>query len=224
MLFSYVYWGEYPLSFAACLSQEECFRLVLAKGADPDNQDTNGCTVLHMLVIYEKVSVFDMAYEMGGSIDIKNVQNLTPLTLAAKLARIEMFFHILNIEREIYWQLGSITCAAYPLELIDTIDVNTGQINKDSCLNLVAFGDKLEHLDLLDGVLIDLLKTKWNKFVKDKFYKQFYKFSIYFLVSLVGFTLRPNFDEQDDDDDGNSTTTTMMPPMNETLEPIASGE
>lgn len=45
-----MYWGEYPLSFAACLCQEECYRLVLAKQADPDNQDINGNTVLHMLV------------------------------------------------------------------------------------------------------------------------------------------------------------------------------
>lgn len=50
----YVYWGEYPLSFAACLGQEECYRLVLAKGADPNAQDSNGNTVLHMLVIYDK--------------------------------------------------------------------------------------------------------------------------------------------------------------------------
>ncbi len=53
-MFSYVYWGEYPLAFAACLSQEECYRLVLAKGADPNGQDMNGNTVLHMLVIYDK--------------------------------------------------------------------------------------------------------------------------------------------------------------------------
>lgn len=47
-----------------------------------------------------------MAYEVGGDLSIRNVQYLTPLTLAAKLARIELFFHILNIEREIYWQIG----------------------------------------------------------------------------------------------------------------------
>ncbi|ENN75133.1 hypothetical protein YQE_08313, partial [Dendroctonus ponderosae] len=51
----YVYWGEYPLSFAACLGQEESFRLILAKGANLDAQDTNGNTVLHLLVIYSKV-------------------------------------------------------------------------------------------------------------------------------------------------------------------------
>lgn len=33
--FRYVYWGEYPASFAACLGQEDCYRLILAKGADP---------------------------------------------------------------------------------------------------------------------------------------------------------------------------------------------
>lgn len=81
-----------------------------------------------------------MAYEVGASLSIRNIQHLTPLTLAAKLARIEIFFHILNIEREIYWQIGSITCAAYPLSQIDTIDVNTGSINKNSALNLVVFG------------------------------------------------------------------------------------
>ncbi len=51
-------------------------------------------------------ATFDMAYEVGADLNIKNVLNLTPLTLAAKLARIDMFFHILKIEREIYWQIG----------------------------------------------------------------------------------------------------------------------
>lgn len=54
---------------------------------------------------------FDMAYEIGAELNIRNVQNLTPLTLAAKLARIQMFFHILKIEREIYWQIGKMTIA-----------------------------------------------------------------------------------------------------------------
>ena len=50
----YTAWGEYPLGFAACLGQEECVRLLVAKGADPNLQDTNGNTVLHMLVIHDK--------------------------------------------------------------------------------------------------------------------------------------------------------------------------
>nr|QEQ91638.1 nanchung [Periplaneta americana] len=202
----YVYWGEYPLTFAACLGQEECYRLMLARGANPDNQDTNGNTVLHMLVIYEKLETFDMAYEVGASLAVRNVQNLTPLTLSAKLARIEMFFHILNIEREIYWQIGSITCAAYPLEQIDTIDIETGNISKNSALNLVVFGDKDEHLELMDGMLVDLLNAKWSAFVKFRFYRQFFLFLFYFLFSLVCFTLRP----------GPPPKTALMPQTNNT--------
>ena len=53
-----MYLGEYPLSFAACLGQEECVRLLIAKGANPNFQDSNGNTVMHMLVIHDrKVSI-----------------------------------------------------------------------------------------------------------------------------------------------------------------------
>lgn len=43
----------------------------------------------------------------------------------------------------------------------------------------------------MDGVLIDLLNAKWKTFVKSKFYKQFFTFAFYFLITLVCFTLRP---------------------------------
>ena len=46
-----VYFGEYPLSFAAVLNQEDSVRLLIAMGADADKQDFNGNTVFHMLVI-----------------------------------------------------------------------------------------------------------------------------------------------------------------------------
>lgn len=45
------YFGEYPLSFAAILNQTECIRLLIAYNADPNKQDTNGNTVMHMMVI-----------------------------------------------------------------------------------------------------------------------------------------------------------------------------
>ena len=50
--------------------------------------------------------MFDLAVECGASINLKNRMNMTPLTVAAYLARQEMFFHIANIEREVYWQIG----------------------------------------------------------------------------------------------------------------------
>ena len=102
----FCYWGEYPLNFAAVLSQEECYRLILNKGANHDLQDTNGCTVTHIMVIYDLMKMFDIAVELGAAINILNNQQLTPLSTASFLARTEMFFHIANIEREVYWQIG----------------------------------------------------------------------------------------------------------------------
>jgi transient receptor potential cation channel subfamily V protein 5 len=82
---------------------------MLSKGANHDLQDTNGCTVSHVLVVFDLMKMWDMAVECGAAINIENVFGLTPLTLAAYLARMDMFFHIASVEREIYWQLGKDT-------------------------------------------------------------------------------------------------------------------
>lgn len=54
-LHSNTYWGEYPLSFAASLGLEDMVRYLLVKGACPNKQDTNGNTVLHMMVIHNRM-------------------------------------------------------------------------------------------------------------------------------------------------------------------------
>ena len=191
----YVSWGEYPMNFAAVLNQEEIFRLILAKGGNFDLQDTNGCTVTHIMVVYDNIKMFDMATECGAAINIENKQGLTTLTTAAFLARMDMFFHIASIEREIYWQLGNVTCSAYPLKYLDTIHSETGELNTISALNLIVFGPKLEHLDLIEYVIVDLLKVKWESFVKREFFKQFFAFTIFFFVGCVCFIARPGIPE-----------------------------
>ena len=60
----------------------------------------------------------------------------------------------------------------------------------------------------MDGVLIDLLNAKWNTFVKFKFYKQFFTFSFYFIISLIAFTLRPGPPPSKDFAHSNTTNTT----------------
>ena len=117
-----------------------CPRLILARGADHNALDSNGNNICHMMVILNKMAMFDMAFELGADFRIINVQGLSPLTVAAFLAHTEMFFHILNIERDIYWQVGQVVCAAYPLTVVDTIDVHTGELNAKSALNLIVFG------------------------------------------------------------------------------------
>lgn len=59
-----MYFGEYPLSFAACINQMDCFRLLVAKKADLNQKDTNGNTVLHLAVIHEQpVNFFKYSHE-----------------------------------------------------------------------------------------------------------------------------------------------------------------
>ena len=188
----YVAWCEYPFAFAACLEQEECYRLMLSKGANHDLQDINGCTVAHVLVTFDLMRMWDMVVECGAAINIENKAGLTPLTPAAYQARMDMFFHIASVEREVYWQLGNVTCSAYPLEYLDTIHSDSGELQTKSALNLIVFGPKLEHLDLIEYVIVDLLKAKWDSYIRTSFFRQFFAFTIYFIFSTIAFTLRHN--------------------------------
>jgi ankyrin repeat protein len=49
------YFGEYPLAFAACFCNKEIYDYLISKGADPNMQDSYGNTVLHILVINNKL-------------------------------------------------------------------------------------------------------------------------------------------------------------------------
>ena len=102
-----------------------------------------------------------------------------------------MFFHILKLQRDVYWQFCDIAYAAYPLDEIDSINIETGDVNTTSAINVVAFGEELGHLELMEGVVVELLKEKWEKFARKEFFKQIKLFSLYFLVSFLAFTLRP---------------------------------
>ena len=58
---------RYPLAFATCTNQFDCFHLLLKKDADPNLQDTNGNTCLHMAVIHENEQMVRLVYENGGA-------------------------------------------------------------------------------------------------------------------------------------------------------------
>ncbi|CAI9738794.1 transient receptor potential cation channel subfamily V member 5-like [Octopus vulgaris] len=139
----YTYWGEYPLAFAACVEQEECVRILCAKGANPNLQDSNGNTIMHILVIKTKLKMFLLLYSFGARLSIKNRQGLTPLALAAKLARKE---------------------------------------------------DKEEHLYMMDGIIFSLLQEKWYTFARYRFYRRFFFFTVYFIIFVISFALRPGAD------------------------------
>ncbi|KJH49702.1 ankyrin repeat protein [Dictyocaulus viviparus] len=92
-----MYWGELPLSFAACTNNQDCFRLLRAFRADPNMTDTNGNTVLHLTVIHDLPEMFTLAYNSGASLSVRNNLKLTPLALAARLANKRMTWGVLQL-------------------------------------------------------------------------------------------------------------------------------
>ena len=50
-----------------------------------------------------------------------NGVGLTPLTLACRLARSEIFREMLELTCVEFWRYSNITCSAYPLNALDTI-------------------------------------------------------------------------------------------------------
>jgi hypothetical protein len=73
----------------------------------------------------------------------------------------------------------------------------TGELQTNSALNLIVFGTKLEHLDLIEYVVVDLLNAKYNTFVKRVFRRQMIVFLLFFCLSSFCFITRPNQAGQD---------------------------
>lgn len=218
---SNTYFGEYPLSFAACLGLEDMVRYFIVKGACPNKQDTNGNTVLHMMVIHNRMDMYDLIFDYGCHCacqcgkplnTVMNNMGLTPLTLAAKLARKEMFHHILTRERDVFWKYGEVTCAAFSLKDLDTLTTE-GQINEKCALNLITHEESVSHLVLFDGILHNLLKEKWKHACRYRFY-QLLALYIFFLITLsVAVLLRPLGDLHCDDNVKNSSPTSINSSM-----------
>ncbi|XP_068746067.1 transient receptor potential cation channel subfamily V member 5-like [Montipora capricornis] len=196
---SHTYWGEYPLSFAAGLGLEDMVRYLLARGACPNKKDTNGNTVLHMMVIHNKLDMYDLILDIGcyclchcekPLANVVNNQGFTPLTLAAKLARKEMFHHILTREREVFWQYGEVTCAAFSLKDLDTVN-SEGLINENCALNIITHEESVSHLALFDGILHNLLKEKWKHSCRYRFYQLFAAYIFFLITFSIAMLLRP---------------------------------
>lgn len=132
---------------------------------------------------------------------IVNDNGLTPLTLACKLGRAEVFREMLELSAREFWRYSNITCSGYPLNALDTLlpDGKTSiflkkishfdfyflkfdlisfpifYVDWNSALFIILNGTKEEHLDMLDGGIIQrLLEEKWKTFARVKFSTYFY--------------------------------------------------
>lgn len=191
----YAYYGEYPASFAACFDNKEMYDYLIRRGADPNRQDTFGNTVLHLCVIHNKIDMFFHAtqrkHKIRGDTFIRNNLGLTPLTLAAKLGRKEMFHEILEYQSMEYWSYGRMTCSGYPLDGLDSIDKN-GKSDHESALLITLNGKTDDHLDMLNsGIIYRLLEEKWKAFARGKFYKRLLFAVLYLLGFSLAIYLRP---------------------------------
>ncbi|XP_072302701.1 transient receptor potential cation channel subfamily V member 1 [Eucyclogobius newberryi] len=204
------YFGELPLSLAACTNQPEMVDFLMVneyQRADPKEVDAHGNTVLHALVTIADnskentefiTSMYDHILRTTASLqpkvkleDIENRCRLTPLKMAAKTGKIGLFSHILSREfHEPYtkhlsrkfteWVYGPVQSSLYDLNSVDSLE-------KKSVLEILVYGNSIpnRHEMLETKPLCHLLDEKWKKFAGGLF---FFNFLIY-LLYLVVFTL-----------------------------------
>ncbi|PIO61040.1 hypothetical protein TELCIR_17450, partial [Teladorsagia circumcincta] len=99
---------------------------------------------------------------------VVNYAGLTPLTLATKLGRKHIFEEMLELMKVEFWRFSDMTCSAYPLNTLDTIQPD-GSTNYDSALMTVINGSTAEHLDMIGSEVIQrLLADKWKAFAMRK--------------------------------------------------------
>uniref|UniRef100_A0A6P7GQ50 Transient receptor potential cation channel subfamily V member 6 n=1 Tax=Diabrotica virgifera virgifera TaxID=50390 RepID=A0A6P7GQ50_DIAVI len=189
------YLGEYPLAWAACCANESVYNLLLDSGANPDYQDNFGNMILHMVVVCDKLDMFGYALrhpKLPASNGIVNKAGLTPLTLACKLGRAEVFREMLELSAKEFWRYSNITCSAYTLNALDTL-LPDGSTNWNSALFIILNGTKEEHLDMLDGGIIQrLLEEKWKTFARNQFLKRLLILVVHLIFLSLAVYLRPD--------------------------------
>ncbi|XP_067932842.1 transient receptor potential cation channel subfamily V member 5-like [Watersipora subatra] len=199
------YYGEYPLAFAACLGYETIYDYLLGKGADPNQPDSFGNTVLHMMVIKNKPAMYSYVarhpikkgkheirnYSLAGLADKDTTNGLTPLALANRLGRQQVFNEILELRKKELWRFSNVTCSVYPVREVDTIGPD-GSMDWSSSLMITLNGGTDDHVDMLQsGVLRQLLDDKWKYFVKKRFFQRLAVVLAHIIFMTIAVSLRP---------------------------------
>ncbi|XP_015268723.1 PREDICTED: transient receptor potential cation channel subfamily V member 4 [Gekko japonicus] len=207
----YFYFGELPLSLAACTNQPHIVQYLTEnahKQADLRRQDSRGNTVLHALVAIADntrentkfvTKMYDMLLTKCAKLfpdtnleALLNNDGLSPLMMAAKTGKIGIFQHI--IRREIKdedvrhlsrkfkdWAYGPVYSSLYDLSSLDTCGEEV------SVLEILVYNSKIEnrHEMLAVEPINELLRDKWRKFGAVSFYISV----VSYLCAMVIFTL-----------------------------------
>ncbi|XP_038600555.1 transient receptor potential cation channel subfamily V member 5-like [Tachyglossus aculeatus] len=163
------YKGEYALSFAACIGNEEILQLLVESGAPLHAQDKQGNTVFHMLVLHPNKMMACKMYDFLISLiskekvpyleNIANKQGFTPLKLAAHEGNPKMFEYFIGKKRRTVWTFGPVISSLYDLTGIDTWD------DQKSVMDIICTSKNKAALHLLELTpLKELLHHKWTRF------------------------------------------------------------
>ncbi|XP_072508601.1 transient receptor potential cation channel subfamily V member 5 [Notamacropus eugenii] len=185
------YFGEHPLSFAACMGNEEILRLLIEFGADIRAQDYLGNTVLHILILQPSKNFSCQMYNVLLSYDshgshlqplelICNHQGLTPFKLAGVEGNTVMFKHLMQKRKYIQWTYGPLTSTLYDLTDIDSWGEEL------SFLELVVSTKKRQVRQILDQTPVkELVSLKWNRFGRP----YFYALAAIYVLYMICFTM-----------------------------------
>uniref|UniRef100_F6YG79 Transient receptor potential cation channel, subfamily V, member 4 like, gene 4 n=1 Tax=Xenopus tropicalis TaxID=8364 RepID=F6YG79_XENTR len=205
------YFGELPLSLAACTKQDDIVDYLtenVYNKADLCRQDSRGNTVLHALVaiadnteetttfvtkMYDRLVVKCAKLNKECRLEtILNNDKMSPLMMAAQLGKIDIFQHIIQLEikdeeaqhlsRKFRdWNYGPLHSSLYDLATLDTYE------DGDSVLEILVYKStaKNRHEMLAVEPINELLKEKWKKFGAVFFYLSFFAY----LFLMIIFTL-----------------------------------
>ncbi|XP_030646877.1 transient receptor potential cation channel subfamily V member 4 [Chanos chanos] len=207
----YFYFGELPLSLAACTNQPDMVHYLTEnahKKADLRRQDSRGNTVLHALVHIADntrdntrfiTKMYDLLLIKSAKLypecnleTVLNNDGMSPLMMAAKLGKIGVFQHI--IRREIKdeearhlsrkfkdWAYGPVYSSLYDLSSLDTCGEDV------SVLEILVYNSRIEnrHEMLAVEPINELLRAKWQRFGAVTFYISV----VSYLVTMIIFTL-----------------------------------
>ncbi|XP_062392184.1 transient receptor potential cation channel subfamily V member 1-like [Sardina pilchardus] len=198
------YFGELPLSLAACTNQKDIVDFLLDQNADVRETDSQGNIVLHALVMVADnspentdfiIKMYDHILTRAAQLhpkvkleEIENEQGLTPIKLAAKKGKIEMFKHMLHREFQdketrhlsrkfTEWAYGPVYSSLYDLSSLDSYE-------EKSVLEIVVYGTEIPNrLEMLQvEPLSHLLEEKWKRFANPIFIFTFVVYVIYLSV------------------------------------------
>ncbi|CAD7923733.1 unnamed protein product [Amoebophrya sp. A120] len=121
-----LYSGALPLSCAAVHASTEMAVLLIARNANPLLGDVYGNTFLHIAVLHGREDHCRSFHEFfpdlfHRSMRSRNGSALTPLALSVCTGQASLFSVLLELDSEIVWSYGPMTCRKIPLLVLDSL-------------------------------------------------------------------------------------------------------